>query len=188
VNEPHVSKRATFTDAIAPGGHVVDPMIWLLLIVGFLLGPLKLLGASWFAYALPDSIAGLVLLLVALERLVAGKPLLATSRLTLPLVFLGAYCLLEVLNPEAPAVRSLMGLRSWLLYSAFYFVGLYTFRSVRQLERLYVLLLGIGFVTALYGVYQWEVGPEAFASWSERCSGPFPLSLPPVRSAATWRC
>jgi len=160
--------RATFTEAIVPGGHVVDPMIWLLLIVGFLFAPLKLLGASWFAYALPDSIAALVLFLVALDRLVTGKPLLAASGLTLPLVFLAAYCLLEVLNPESPPVRSLIGLRSWLLYSAFYFVGLYTFRSVRQLERLYALLLGLGFVTALYGVYQWKVGPQAFAGWSEQ--------------------
>src|SRR5437870_12150397 len=86
-------------------------MIWLLVIVGFLLGPLKLLGASWFGYALPDFLAGLVLILVAFERLVARKPLFARSELTLPLVFLGAYCVLEILNPEAPPVRSLLGLR-----------------------------------------------------------------------------
>ncbi len=161
------TEPATFIEAIAPGGHFVDPMIWLLLIVGFLLGPLKLLGASWFAYALPDFIAGLVLLLVAFERLVGRKPLLATSELTLPLVFLGVYCLLEVLNPEAPPVRSLLGLRSWLLYTAFYFVGLYTFRSVRQLERLYGVLLGLGLAAAAYGVYQWQAGPQSFASWSD---------------------
>ena len=152
MSRERVTERAAFAEVIAPGGHIVDPMIWLLLIVGFLLGPLKLLGASWFAYALPDSIAGLVLFLVALERLVAGKPLLATSRLTLPLLFLGAYCLLEVLNPEAPPVRSLLGLRSWLLYTAFYFVGLYTFRSIQQLEWLYGVLLCLGLATAAYGV------------------------------------
>ena len=74
MNGARRAARATFAEAIVPGGHVVDPMIWLLLIVGFLLGPLKLLGASWFAYALPDSIAALVLLLVAFERLAARKP------------------------------------------------------------------------------------------------------------------
>jgi len=167
VSRARVTEGARFIEVIAPGGHFVDPMIWLLLIVGFVLGPLKLLGASWCGYALPDAIAGLVLLLVALQRLVARKPLFAASDLTLPLLFLGAYCVLEVLNPEAPPVRSLLGLRSWLLYTAFYFVGLYTFRSVRQIERLYALLLGLGFVTALYGVYQWKAGPQAFASWSE---------------------
>ena len=38
---------------------------------------------------------------------------------------------------------------------------------MRQIERLYALLLGLGVVTGLYGVYQWKVGPQAFASWSE---------------------
>src|SRR5207245_8064509 len=117
--------------------------------------------------ALPDFLAGLVLILVAFERLVARKPLFARSELTLPLVFLGAYCVLEILNPEAPPVRSLLGLRSWLLYTAFYFVGLYTFRSVRQLERLYGVLLGLGLATAAYGLYQWQAATPSFATWSD---------------------
>jgi len=167
VSRPSVTERAPLTVAIAPGGHFLDPMVWLLLIVAFFVGPLKLLGASWLAYLVPDSLAALVLLLVVCERTVVRKPLFALSGLTLPLVFLGAYCVLEMLNPEAPPIRSLIGLRSWLLYTAFYFVGLYTFRSVRQIERLYALLLGLGVVTGLYGVYQWKVGPQAFASWSE---------------------
>jgi hypothetical protein len=138
----------------------------MLLVVGFLLGPLKMLTGSWLSYVVPDGLAGLALLVVVLERIVTRKPLFARSAITVPLVFLAVYCLLEFFNPEAPVIRSLLGLRSWLLYTAFYFVGLYTFRDARQLQRLYIVLLVLGLITGLYGVYQWRVGPQAFASWS----------------------
>jgi len=154
-------------DIVAPGGHLVEPIVWLLVTIGFFEGPLKLLGASWFAYLLPDALAALVLFIVFAERIAGGKPLFARSGVSLPIVLLGVWCLVETLNPESPLVRSLLGLRSWLLYLALYFVGLYTFRSVRQLERLYGLLLTLGLLTAAYGVYQWRAGPESFASWSD---------------------
>jgi hypothetical protein len=84
-----------------------------------------------------------------------------------PLLLLAVFCVLELFNPEAPFIRSLMGLRSWLLYLSFYFVGLYTLRSVKQLERLYIVLLVLGVLTGIYGIYQWQAGPESFASWSD---------------------
>jgi hypothetical protein len=84
-----------------------------------------------------------------------------------PIFLLAAFCVLELFNPEAPFIRSLLGLRSWVLYLCFYFVGLYTLRSVRQLERLYALLLVLGVLTGAYGIYQWQAGPELFASWSD---------------------
>src|SRR5437868_1675712 len=162
-----VGSRETLVDIVAPGGHLVEPIVWLLVTIGFFEGPLKLLGASWFAYLLPDTLATLVLFIVFAERIAGGKPLFARSGVSLPIVLLGVWCLVETLNPESPLIRSLLGLRSWLLYLAFYFVGLYTFRSVRQLERLYGLLLTLGLLTAAYGVYQWRAGPESFASWSD---------------------
>jgi hypothetical protein len=148
-------------------GHPADLPVMLLLVVSFFLGPLKLIGASWLSYLAADGLAVLVLLIVLWDRMSGRKPLIAASPLSVPIFLLAAFCVLELFNPQAPFIRSLMGLRSWLLYLSFYFVGLYTFRTPRQLERIYALLLTLGVVTAAYGIYQWRAGPEAFASWSD---------------------
>jgi hypothetical protein len=149
------------------GRHRVDLLVMLLLVVGFFLGPLKLLGASWVSYLSADGLALLVLLVVFGDRIASRKPLIAVSPLSVPLVLLAAVCVLELANPEAPLIRSVLGLRSWLFYLSFFFVGLYTLRSVEQLERLYAVLLVLGLVTAAYGIYQWRAGPQSFANWSE---------------------
>lgn len=144
-----------------------DVLLAMLIVTGFFIGPIKMLGNSWFSYLGVDLLAGLVLLIVLLGRIVRRQPLIAASPLTGALLTLGVLCLLETANPDAPFVRTVLGLRSWLLYSSFYFVGLYTLRSVRQVERLYLLLISLGVLTALYGLYQWRAGPEHFASWSD---------------------
>lgn len=148
--------------------HLGDLGAAVLLVFGFLLGPLKLIGNSWFTYLAADGLVALELALVVAQRLLDRKPLLRASPLSLPIVLLAAMCVLELGNPEAPFIRSVIGLRSWLLYPALYFVGLYSFRSTVQLRRLYALLLALGLVTAAYGIYQWKVGPQAFATWSEQ--------------------
>ena len=150
-----------------PRRHPVDLMVMLLLVVSFFLGPLKLLGISWLSYLSADGLAVLVFFVVFAERVARRKPLLAASPLSMPLLMLAALCLLQLANPQAPFIRSVLGLRSWVLYLGFYFVGFYTFRSVEQLGRLYTVLLTLGIVTAAYGIYQWQAGPESFASWSD---------------------
>ncbi len=147
--------------------HPADRLVILLLTVGFLLGPIKLLGTSWFGYLSADGLALLVLLVVFAERVARKKPLFVATPLSVPLLLLAALCVLELANPDAPFIRSVMGLRSWVLYLGFYFVGLYTLRSVKQLEHLYGVLLALGFLTAVYGVYQWQAGPQSFANWSD---------------------
>ncbi len=139
----------------------------LLLIAGFFLGPFKLLGASWFSYLSVDGLALLVFLVVFGGRIAKRKPLFAASQLSVPLLLLGVFCILELANPESPFIRSVLGLRSWILYLSFYFVGFYTFHSVEQVERLYVLLIVLGVLTGAYGVYQWQAGPQSFAGWSD---------------------
>lgn len=169
MNEPNASKAQL--GAPRPQGidglSFVDLLVMLLLVLGFFLGPLKMLGASWFSYLSADSLALLILLVVFGERIASRKPLFAASPVSMSLLLLAAFCVLELANPEAPFIRSALGLRSWLLYLCFFFVGLYTLRSTRQLERLYALLLALGFITAAYGIYQWRAGPQSFANWSE---------------------
>jgi hypothetical protein len=149
------------------GARGADGVVLVLVVVGFFLGPLKLMGESWLAYLLPDVLAAVAIVLYLGERIVAGRQLFAPSPLTMPLLLLATYCVIQLLNPESPFVRSVLGLRSWLLYLGLYFVGLYSCRSTRQLERLYGLLIALGVVTAAYGVVQWRTGPQAFATWSE---------------------
>jgi hypothetical protein len=138
-----------------------------LIVVGFLGAPLKILGLGWPAYLLPDLLAVLVMLIVFCRRFDSGLRLFAPTPMTKPLLLLSGYCILELANPQAPLVRSVVGLRSWLLYLGFYYVGFYSFNSLRQLQRLYGLLLVLGSVTAAYGIYQWFAGPTAFLNWSE---------------------
>lgn len=151
-----------------PGARAgADAVVVVLLIASFLLGPLKLIGGSWLGYILPDALAGLALLLYFGERVLTRQLLFERSALTTPVLLLAGYCVIQIVNPESPPVRSLLGLRTWLLYLGFYFVGLYGLRSTRQLERLYALLITLGFITAAYGVAQWRAGPQAFAAWSD---------------------
>jgi hypothetical protein len=142
-------------------------LVAVLLVVGFFLGPLKLFGVSWVGYLSADILAVLVIVLMVVERIATRKPILAASPLSVPVLLLVAYCVFELLNPNAPFIRSVLGLRSWVLYLGFYFVGLYSMQSVRQVERLYFLLLTLGMLTAAYGVYQWRAGPQFFATWSD---------------------
>jgi hypothetical protein len=139
-----------------------------LLVVGFFIGPLKMVGAGWLGYALPDVLALIILMIVFADRAVKHLPLLVASPLTIPILLVAILCVLQLANPAAPFIRSVMGLRTWLLYLAFYFVGFYGLRSSKQVERLYALLLSLGCVTAIYGLYQWRSGPEAFANWSDQ--------------------
>jgi putative inorganic carbon (HCO3(-)) transporter len=152
-----------------PGRHwrPVELVLMLLLVVGFSLGPLKLLGTSWLSYLSADGLAIVVLVMTFGKRVLVRRPVFASSPLSVPLLLLGVYCILQLGNPVSPFIRSVLGLRSWLLYLGFFFVGLYTLRSVRQIEQLYVVLLTLGLITGAYGVYQWQVGPQSFASWSD---------------------
>jgi hypothetical protein len=145
----------------------VEVLVAILLVVAFFIGPLKLIGAGWLGYLLPDALTILTLLLVFVERAMRRAPMFAASPLTIAILLIGFVSVLQLANPASPFVRSVLGLRTWALYLGFFFVGLHAFRSRRQVESLYALLLVLGCVTAAYGVIQWRAGPEAFASWSE---------------------
>jgi hypothetical protein len=158
---------STVVPSDLPRRHPVDVFVIVLLVLSFFLGPVKLLGISWLSYLSADGLALLVLFVVFAERIANRKPVFASSPLSVPLILMAIFCVLEIANPVAPFIRSILGLRSWLLYMGFYFVGLYTLRSIEQIERLYAVLLTLGLLTAVYGIYQWQAGPESFATWSD---------------------
>src|SRR5216683_638190 len=108
-------KRQVASDSVAHSRHPLDLLIALLLIVGFFLGPLKLLGTSWLSYVSADGLALLILAFVFAERVAGRKPTFGHSPLSLPVLILSLACLLALANPYAPFMRSVLGLRSWVL-------------------------------------------------------------------------
>jgi len=141
-----------------------EVLVALLIGVGFFLGPLKIGYGGWLAYAIPETLGVLLLLRWLAGELNEGGITLRSHPLLLPFLALTGYLLLELFNPEAPLIRSVFGLRSWLMYTAFVFVGYAGFRSLAQVERLYRVLVVLGVVTSAYGIWQWREGPAGLAS------------------------
>jgi hypothetical protein len=133
-----------------------------LLVAGYLSGWLKIWYGSWIGYALPDGLCLLLLVTTLFRGRSAGLPL-PRNGLSSALLLLSAFCVMELLNPLSPMIRSLAGLRSWLLYTWLFFSGYAMLRSRRQVEQIYAVILTLSLLTALYGVSQWRQGPTALA-------------------------
>ena len=127
-----------------------------LLAAGFMAGWMKLYLASWLGYILPDALCVLLIVAVLARRQREGLPL-PYNGLTLSVLALTLFCLLELFHPDAPLIRSLAGLRSWLLYTWLMFVGYEMLQSTRQLHQtlVWTMLLAIG--AGAYGLYQWKM-------------------------------
>lgn len=138
-----------------------EALVALMLGTMFFLGPLKLGFGGWIAYAVPDALGALVLLRWMAQELANGGRALRRHPLTVPMFVLGCYLVLELANPTAPLLRSLFGLRSWLMYTALIFVGYAGFRTDDQVERVYRVLWLLGVITGAYGIWQWYGGPNA---------------------------
>ena len=151
-------------------GHapVAEWMVWILLAVAFLIGPFRSGGRGWLTYILPDAIGLIAIAAVYSQSLANRRRLLQRSPLTTPIILLAAFCLFEMFNPTAPFLRSLAGIRSWILYLAFFFVGFHVVTSKESLRRFYWLLIVLGVTTALYGVYQWQGGPESLGVFGSK--------------------
>lgn len=131
-----------------------------LLVVGYLSGWLKVWYGSILGYVLPDALCLLLLAMTLFRGRSTGLPL-PKNGLTAALLLLTAFCLLEVVNPLSPIIRSLAGLRSWLLYTWLLFSGYAMLQSRRQIEQFYLVILAFSLVTAAYGLHQWHQGPKA---------------------------
>ena len=132
-----------------------DSIIILMLIAGFFVGYMKMAFGSWIAYLIPEFLLASAIIVWLGECLINRLPIFPQSPLTKPIVLLGAYCLVELLNPMSPLLRSLAGFRSWIFYLSLYFVGFYSLKDVRQIQKIYFFLILLGTVTAIYGIWQW---------------------------------
>ncbi len=137
-----------------------------LLVAGYLSGYVKLRYGSMLGYVVPE---GLCLLLVGYAVFGrAGRSLpLPRNAVTGTILALTAWCVLELLNPEAPLIRSLAGLRSWVLYLWLTFAGYEMLKDARQIRQVCIVMLVMSILTALYGIYQWRQGPVALVGHSD---------------------
>ena len=67
---------------------------------------------------------------------------------------------LYLLHPGTPMLVKLAGLRSWSLFPVAALMGLGLVRNSAQLRAYVGLILALGVVTALYGIYQYNLGGE----------------------------
>lgn len=140
-----------------------DSLVGMTLAAGFLAGVFRYGYGTWSAYAIPEALVALLLVRWATGLLEPQSAPLSGTATGRAYILLAVYCVLQLLNPEAPLLRSLFGLRAWLMYTALLFVGYSSFRSVQQLESLCRTLILLAAATAAYGVWQWPQGPEALA-------------------------
>jgi hypothetical protein len=131
-----------------------------LLVAGYLSGWLKIWYGSVLGYVMPDALCLLLLAMTLFRGRSSGLPL-PKNGLTSAVLLISLFCVLEVVNPLSPFIRSLAGLRSWLLYTWLLFAGYSMLQSRRQIEQFYAIILGFSLVTAAYGLHQWHQGPKA---------------------------
>ncbi len=114
------------------------------LIVGFFLAPLKLRFGGWLVYAIPEVLTMLLILKCWGDRKLQGNVIFPTTPITRPFLLFAGYCLLQLLNPESSLFRSLLGCRSFLLYTALFFAGFHSFHQEKQISWIYGILILLG--------------------------------------------
>jgi hypothetical protein len=138
-----------------------------LLVAGYLSGYVKLRYSSWLGYILPDGLCVLLLVQTVFGRRDRTIPLPGNG-LTVAVLLLTGFCAVEILNPAAPLLRSILGFRSWILYTWLMFAGYEMLQTVKDVHRIYLVILVLSIATAIYGLYQWHAGPTALVGYTAK--------------------
>jgi hypothetical protein len=135
------------------------------LYIGLLDGPIKLLSASQYASAIRDVLIFAIVIGMVARMGVKGE------RLTMPplsgwVVLFVCAVLIEALNPgTSGALKVLGGFRQQLEWVPFFFFGYLLMRSKRNFRRLFLILGVIALANGLVGAYQSRLSPAALGSW-----------------------
>ncbi len=140
------------------------------LIAGFFSGMVKIVFGGYLGYVAPEFLTALTLLGTLVYIKSRGQYFIPHMPLSRPFVLLALWCVIELVNPLSPPLRSLLGMRAWLFYLALFFAGYHLVSSAKQIERLYMILFGLGVATGLFGLWQWWA-PGDFAMLSDSASG-----------------
>jgi hypothetical protein len=138
-----------------------------LLVAGYLAGFVKLRYSSWLGYVLPDGLCVLLLAQTVFGRRDRTIPW-PRNGLTVAVLLLTGYGAVELLNPAAPLLRSVLGFRSWMLYTWLIFAGYEMLQTPKEVHRIYFVILVLSIATAIYGLYQWHAGPTSLVGYSAK--------------------
>jgi O-antigen ligase len=90
----------------------------------------------------------------------------ARTPLTAPLLILALLGVPYMFNPESQIVEGILGFRAWNFYNLVFFYAYLRVDHDRAVHRVISLLLAIGVIVAVYGIYQFWIGPEKFVQGS----------------------
>jgi hypothetical protein len=134
-----------------PLGHLLFSVA---IIIGFFHGWLKNEIRHWvitFVFDIPLTLA----LVVTLAKLPRMQPWFPDCRIGKSLnAFVGISILYLILPFGVPFLIGLSALRAWIFAPIIFLLGYHLTRSIRQIEAYFWLLILLGAITALYGLFQ----------------------------------
>ncbi|MGO9321424.1 MAG: hypothetical protein ACLQBY_11575 [Solirubrobacteraceae bacterium] len=135
------------------------------LYIGLLDGPIKLLSASQYASAIRD------VLIFAIVLSMVARLGLRGQRVTMPplsgwvVIFVGAV-LVQALNPGTAGILKILGgFRQQLEWVPFFFFGYIILRSKQNFRKLFLILGVIALANGVVGAYQSRLSPSSLGSW-----------------------
>lgn len=137
----------------------------LMLYLGLLDGPVKLLTGSKYASGFRD-ILMLAIAVGMLSRLSLRRERIVFPPLSGWVLAFVAVVIVEALNPgTASALKALGGYRQQLEFVPLFFFGYLIVRSKRRLRQLFLVLGVIALANGAVGAVQWRLSPAALAHW-----------------------
>ncbi len=135
------------------------------LYLGLLDGPVKLLSASQYASAIRDVLIFAIVIGMVARVSVSGQ------RVTMPplsgwVVLFVCAVVVQAANPNTHGVLKILGgFRQQLEWVPFFFFGYMIMRSRQHFRKLFLILGVIALANGVVGVYQSRLSPSALGSW-----------------------
>ncbi len=135
------------------------------LYLGLLDGPVKLLTASSYASAIRDVLI-FAIVIGMLARLSVSKERVTMPPLSGLVVLFVCAVLVQAANPHTHGVLKIVGgFRQQLEWVPFFFFGYMFMRTKRDFRRLFLILGVIALANGLVGAYQSRLSPSSLGSW-----------------------
>jgi hypothetical protein len=114
---------------------------------------------------LKDMMLAAIYLRVFGGRLLAGKSLVPSTPVDIPLAVFAVIVVIQTLNPYViNAEQAIIGLRTWIFYVPLYYVAREMLQTEQDVRRFVWFVLGCAVPICAIAVYQYHLGPSAYAS------------------------
>jgi hypothetical protein len=117
---------------------------------------------------LKDMMLAAIYLRVFGGRLLAGRSIVPSTPVNVPLAVFTAIVLIQALNPYViNGEQAIIGLRTWIFYVPLYYVARVMLQTEQEVRRFVWFVLGCAVPICAVAVYQYHLGPSAYASQGE---------------------